>query len=190
MNKILIIALLSIVQLPLAFGQKVDDFTLTDVANNKKVSLSDYKDSKGVVIIFTSNVCPYSVYYEGRITQIISEYSQKGISFLLINSHNEDKESDSDMENKINTWGISVPYLSDKDQKVMNALHASKSPHAFILKNNGGSFSIFYQGAIDNNPQVASDVKEQYLKNNLDNLLSGKSATSNVRPIGCMVKRG
>ncbi|MBL3656534.1 redoxin domain-containing protein [Fulvivirga sediminis] len=190
MNKILIIALLTIVQLPLALGQKVDDFTLNNVTNNQKVSLSDYKDSKGVVVIFTSNVCPYSVYYEGRITQIISEYSKKGISFILINAHNEDKESESDMKNKMNTWGLNVAYLSDKEQKVMNALHASKSPHAFLLKNNGSHFSVFYQGAIDNNPQVASDVKEQYLKINIDNLLSGQPATSNVRPIGCMVKRG
>lgn len=173
-----------------AFSQEVSNFTLKNVTDGSNTSLTDYKSSKGVVVIFTSNVCPYSVYYEGRITQLIAEYESKGLSFILINSHLEDKESATEMANKISTWGLKVPYLADKDQSVMNAFHASKSPEVFLLKNNGGYFSVFYQGAIDNNPQVATDVKDQYLKANIDNLLSGKAATKGGRPIGCMVKRG
>ncbi|MBL6446460.1 redoxin domain-containing protein [Fulvivirga sp. 29W222] len=188
MRNLLFIGLIAFVTTA-ALGQKINNFTLTDVKTKKQVSLDDYKTAKGVVVIFTSNVCPYAVYYEGRITQLISEYKSKGIQFILINSHTEAKESEAEMANKISTWGLNVPYLADKDQSVLSQFGARKSPEVFLLKNNG-SFSIFYNGAIDNNPQVATDVKEQYLKENINLLLQGKPAKSGGRPIGCMVKRG
>lgn len=171
-----------------ASAQKVSNFTLEDANSSKSVSLEDYKGKKAVVVIFTSNVCPYAVYYEGRITQLISEFDDKGVQFLLINSHTEDKESKEQMTNKIKTWGLQVPYLIDKDQKALKQMGARKSPEAFILKPDGNSFEIFYNGAIDNNPQVASDVKSRFLKDNINNLLSGKPATSGGRPIGCMIR--
>ena len=167
---------------------QVKDFALEDVRNGKIVSLSDYTSAKGVVVIFTSNVCPYSVYYEGRITQLVADYSGRGVPFILINSHIEAKESKEDMANKISTWGLDVPYLADKQQAVMKQFGARKSPEIFLLKRNGGSFKVFYQGAIDNNPQVASDVKMQYLRKNIEALLSGKGATPGGRPVGCMIK--
>lgn len=169
-------------------AQKIENFSLQDVRDNKQVSLSDFNKAKGIVVIFTSNVCPYSVYYEGRITQLIAEFKNKGIEFLLINSHTDDKESKAEMANKIAAWGLNVPYLADKDQKVMTMFGARKSPEVYLLKSNGGSFSVFYKGAIDNNPQVASDVKQQYLKENINLLLQGKPAKTGGRPIGCMIK--
>lgn len=168
---------------------QVKDFTLTDVRNGKSVNLSQFSDKQAIVVIFTSNVCPYAVYYEGRITQLVADYKARGIQFLLINSHGEDKESNDEMANKVSTWGLEVPYLADKDQTVKNAFGARKSPEVFLLKNNSGKFSIFYKGAIDNNPQVASDVKEQYLKQNIEALLNGQSPTAGGRPTGCIIKR-
>lgn len=186
--KKLVIILISILTAGYSFGQTVADFSLTDVKSGSKTALSDFKGKKGVVVIFTSNVCPFSVYYEGRITQLVSDYSSD-IQFILINSHNDEKESETEMKNKISAWGINIPYLSDKSGTVMKAFGAKKSPEVFLLKPAGGGFSVFYKGAIDNNPQVASDVKEAYLKSNIENLLAGRSATNpNTRPIGCMIK--
>ncbi|MEP2773498.1 MAG: redoxin domain-containing protein [Fulvivirga sp.] len=169
-------------------AQSVDNFTLDDANFGKKVSLSDYKNKKAIVVIFTSNVCPYAVYYEGRITQLISEFDNDNVQFLLINAHSDEKESQEQMTNKIKTWGLKVPYLADKNQDALKKLGAKKSPEAFVLKPVGEAFEVFYRGAIDNNPQVASDVKTRYLKDNINNLLAGKAATSGGRPIGCMIR--
>lgn len=170
------------------YGQVIENITLKDVKTGKDVSLSDFSNKNAIVVIFTSNVCPYAVYYEGRITQLINDYKDKGVQFLLINSHQEVKESADEMKNKITTWGLNVPYLADKEQNAMAAFSARKSPEAFILKPQGNKFSIYYNGAIDNNPQVASDVKNRYLKENIENLLQGKAAVSGGRPIGCMIR--
>ncbi|HNP18303.1 MAG TPA: redoxin domain-containing protein [Fulvivirga sp.] len=169
-------------------SQNIADFTLTDAKSKSEVSLNNFNNKKGVAVIFTSNVCPYSVYYEGRITQLVADYPDD-IQFLLVNSFTDDKETVDQMRSKIVAWGINAPYLADKDGGVKKAFGARKSPEVFLLKNNGGKFSIFYKGAIDNNPQVATDVKERYLKNNIENLLNGRSATNlGTRPIGCMIK--
>lgn len=187
--KSIIYILLIALNCHVALGQSVKDFTVTNAVTEEAVSLSDFSDKNGIVILFTSNICPYSVYYEGRVTQLAADYSAKGIQFLLVNSHIEGKESIEEMANKISTWGLDVPYLADKDQKLLQQFGARKSPEVFLLKNNDSGFSIFYKGAIDNNPQVASDVKEPYLKMNIEALLNGGSSKSGSRPIGCSVKK-
>ena len=169
------------------FGQ-IKDFSGLNVNSNENVSLSDYADNKAVVVLFTSNICPYSVYYEGRITQLIADY-ENDVQFLLINSHTDDKESSSEMKNKLTAWGLSIPYIADKDGAIKQMFGARKSPEVYLLAPNGATFSIYYKGAIDNNPQVASDVKDKFLKKNIDSLLKGSSPVSgSTRPIGCIIK--
>ena len=47
-------------------GDVVADFKLKNV-DGKNVSLSDYKTSKGVIVIFDCNTCPYSKAIRGNI---------------------------------------------------------------------------------------------------------------------------
>ena len=47
-------------------GDIATDFSLKNIDGNK-VSLADYKDAKGFIVIFTCNHCPYSIAYEDRI---------------------------------------------------------------------------------------------------------------------------
>lgn len=85
---------------------------------------------------------------------------------------------------------LSIPYLADKDQTLMSMLDARKSPEAFLLKNNNGSFSVVYKGAIDDNPQVEADVRHNYLRDAIDIMLTNqKIETPEVRPVGCNLKK-
>ena len=59
-------------------GDVIEDFTLKNVDDNM-VSLSDYTNAKGFIIIFTCNKCPYSVANEDRINDLcilVVEYGQ------------------------------------------------------------------------------------------------------------------
>ena len=86
--------------------------------------------------------------------------------------------------------GLTIPYLSDKDQTLMQRLGATKTPSAYLLKNNGGNFSVVYKGAIDDNPQVPGDVRRAYLKDAIDIMLANqKIETVEVRPVGCTIRR-
>ncbi len=180
----LLIVLLAV----LAFNvsAQVTDFTLTNVMNGKTVSLADYKNSKGVVVIFIGHSCPYDSYYTGRINALINAYNSK-TPVLLVNAH--PKETAEQMSVYGKAQNFSVPYLADKDQLAMASLGAEKSPSVFLLKNEGGKWSKVYEGAIDDNPQVEAQVKEQYLKNAIESLLNGSAiAQKSIRPVGCSIR--
>jgi hypothetical protein len=172
-----------------AQSQVVADFSLTDVITDSKVSLETYPTCSGLVIIFTSNACAYDEHYRGRIVSLSKSYSDK-VPVLLVNSNVDAVESPDNMVRKAKQLGLTTPYLADKEQTLMQQLGASKTPSAYLLKNNGGNFSVVYKGAIDDNPQVASDVRQAYLKDAIDIMLANqKIETNDVRPVGCTIRR-
>lgn len=174
-------------------GDKVEDFTLQNVKDKSTVSLSSQSSNKVVVIVFTSHNCPYSKIYEQRSKDFIQQYEQKGVSFLLINPNNpasNAEESADEMAKAAKERDYRSPYLSDPSQKVCDKFGASKTPEIFVLKNQGGTFIVKYKGAIDDNPQVASDVTSNYLKEALEALLSNQPVKiTEKRATGCMIHR-
>ena len=165
----------------------VQNFTLTNVVDNKSVSLDQFSSSAAVVVLFTSHECPFDNYYKDRVKEMINAYAGK-VQFLLVNSSIEPDESIEKMH--IHYSDLNVPYLPDKDQVVMNALGARKSPEVFLLKNSGGQFTTAYSGAIDDNPQVPKDINQNFLKDAINKLLAGqKIDVINNRAVGCSIRR-
>jgi hypothetical protein len=170
-------------------AQTIEDFSLTNVINGSTVSLDTYPSCAGIVIVFTSNTCAYDEHYRARINALAKQYADR-VPLLLVNSGTEALESSENMARKSQQIGLTVPYLADKDQKVMQQLGATRTPQAFLLKNNGGRFSLVYQGAIDDNPQVPTDVRQAYLKDAIDIMLTNQQVeTQQVRPVGCTIRR-
>ena len=172
-----------------ALAQQVKDFKLTNVLDNQSVSFGNYSTSQGIVLIFTSNSCPYDEYYRQRIAALSRLHADR-VPVLLVNSHTEPAESAESMADKGRQLGLGIPYLADKDQTLMAALNVRKSPEAFLLKNVDGKFSIVYRGAIDDNAQVEADVRHHYLRDAIEMMLAGQPiGTPEVRPVGCNVKK-
>jgi peroxiredoxin len=171
-----------------SFAQTVQNFTLTNAVDGKEVSLESYAASPGVVIIFTSNTCPYDDYYLNRIRSLAT-YNSK-IPVLLVNSSTEATESIDQMKNYADQCKLSVPYLADKDQKLLSSLNPRKSPEGFLLQKSGADFKVVYRGAIDDNAQSEKEVKVSYLKASITKLLAGqKIDVADVRPVGCSIKK-
>ena len=184
--KILIIFLLLTISGYSKAQQVIQNFSLVNVVDEKSISLNQFNASRGIVILFSGNECPFDNYYKTRIKQLIDTYAGK-VQFLLVNSYNDPQETVEKMA--IHYTDLDVPYLADKDQNVMKILGARKSPEVFLLKPVVGKFLIVYSGAIDDNPQVASDTKQNYLKDSIDKLLAGQTLepVSN-RAIGCTIR--
>jgi thioredoxin-related protein len=188
MNRNLIVSIL-IFTFVTTKAQQVTNFSLINVITGTKVSLDTYPSCSGVIIVFTSNACAYDEYYRGRINTLSKELSDK-VPVLLVNSSIDPIESADNMVRKAQQLGLTVPYLADKDQTLMKQLGATKTPQVFLLKNNGGKFSLVYSGAIDDNAQVQSDVRHAYLKDAVDIMLTNqKIETPEVRPVGCTIRR-
>ena len=182
MKELLLFTLLVFLSIS-ARTQVIGDFSLTDIQNDQKISLSDFTSKKAVVVIFTSTSCPFDNYYSERMKELARDYSQRNVQVLFVNSSPGETPKPGEIS------GLNAPYLDDRQQVVMRLLNASKTPEAFILIPVNGGFRKIYQGAIDNNPQVAEDVKKPYLRQNLDDILSGESLTyADVIPVGCRIR--
>lgn len=167
-------------------AQEIKDFALVNTKDGKTISLSGIK-SPGIAVIFTSHECPFDNYYKERLKALVSQYSGK-IQFLFINSNQEPQESADQMA--IHYKDVDAPYLADKDQVVMELFGARKSPEVFLVSTASGKFNVVYSGAIDDNPQVAQDVKVHFLKDALDKLLAGqKIEVPTQRASGCTIRR-
>jgi peroxiredoxin len=170
-------------------GDTIEDFTLKNI-DDKMVSLSNYQGAKGFIIIFTCNMCPYSVANEDRIIALDAKYKSKGYPVISINP-NDPKvsigDSFEDMKVRAAEKGFTFPYLFDEGQKVFPKFGASKTPHVYIV--NALAMKVEYIGAIDNSSRNPDAVSEKYVENVIDALLVGKKPTkTETRAIGCSIK--
>ena len=180
---------------PVKTGYKVGDiatdFSLKNVDGNM-VSLSDYKDAKGFIVIFTCNTCPYSVEYENRIEALNKKYASKGYPVIAIMPNNPEIQKGDSMEAmkaKAKVKGFTFPYLMDEGQKIYPQYGATKTPQVYILQKTAKGNEVKYIGAIDDNYQDATAVKSQYVENAVDALLNGNEIKeTETRAIGCSIK--
>ncbi len=189
----LFLLLLLVISCQTVFSQNITDFKLTNAVDNKEVSLTDLADAKAIVVVFTSNYCPYSKLYEDRIAEFHNQYAARGVKIILINPNDPTKSANDSMERmakKAKENNFKYPYLADDNQKVTKLFGARKTPEVFILKKSGAQFKTVYHGAIDDNPQVPQDVSNHYVAEALDEILSGKSVTTKTtRATGCIIKK-
>lgn len=169
-------------------GDKATDFKLKSV-DNKMYSMADYKDAKGFIVVFTCNHCPFAVKYEDRIIDLAKKYKSKGYVLLAINPNDpaaQPEDSFELMQKRAKEKKFTFPYLFDEGQKIYPQYGATKTPHVFLLDKN---LVVKYIGAIDDNVEDASQVKEKYLENAIAALEKGEEPTPNTtKAIGCTIK--
>lgn len=173
-------------------GDYASDFELENI-DGKKVSLADYKDNKGFIVVFTCNTCPYAKMYEKRIMELDVKYASKGFPVIAINPNDVDQQpgdSMGEMKQRAKDKGYSFPYLRDDSQQVAISYGATKTPHVYVLNEEAtGKYKIEFIGAIDDSPRDASDVEKTFVEDAVDALLAGdKPTVTGARAIGCTIK--
>jgi len=188
---LLLMVAASPVRLGYEVGDSVADFKLKNT-NGKMVALSDYKDAKGVIVIFDCNTCPYSKAYNERILNLNKKYASKGFPVVLIQPNDPQispGDSYEDMVKQAEKKGYDFPYLFDETQGVAKNFGATNTPHVFLLKKEGAEFKVVYIGAIDDSAKDASAVTKKYVEESVDALLSNKPVPSTkTKAIGCTIK--
>lgn len=173
-------------------GDKVADFKLKNVVDGKTVALSEYKDAKGVIVIFDCNTCPYSKAYNDRIKSLHSAYSSKGFPVVAINANDPNVspgDSFDEMVKYAKSKNYQFPYLIDETQNVARAFGATNTPHVYVLKKEGNDFKVAYIGAIDDNSKDASSVNKKYVEDAVEAILTGKDVpVEKTKAIGCTIK--
>ena len=203
MKKLKTIFLLSIFIIATAFtlkitskgykiGDTATDFKLKNI-DEKMVSLADYENAKGFIVIFTCNHCPFSIAYEDRIIELDKQYKEKGYPVIAINPNNPKISKGDDfpsMQKRAEEKGFTFPYLFDDGQKIYPQYGATRTPHVFILNKENKELKVAYIGAIDNNYADVSAVTEKYVENAINALIAGENPDPNfTKAIGCSIKK-
>lgn len=174
-----------------SIGSEAMDFSLKNI-DNKMVSLADYPETKGFIVIFTCNHCPYAKAYESRIIALNNKYASKGYPVIAINPNDpsvQPEDSFEKMQERAKEKGFNFPYLLDEGQKVYPVYGATKTPHVYILNKENGKNIVKYIGAIDNNYENEKDVSERYVEDAVNALLAGTPIkTTTTVAIGCTIK--
>src|SRR2546430_1543857 len=104
----------------LELGIAPPEFSLPDTTG-KRVSLSDFKNSPALLVMFICNHCPYVKHVAATIARVAREYQQKGVAVVAINSNDAENypaDSPVKMEEEIKRVGYTFPYLYDESQAV------------------------------------------------------------------------
>ena len=172
-------------------GDLASDFKLKNV-DGRMVSLADWKDAKGFIVIFDCNTCPYSKAYNDRIIGLNDKYADQGYPVVAINA-NDASDSPGDSFEKMVDYakkkGYTFPYLIDETQTVARTFGATNTPHVFVLGHSGKDLKVAYIGTIDDNARNESGVSKKYVEEAVDALMNGRTVqTTKTKAIGCGIK--
>lgn len=186
-KKLFSFVMLAIITVSSALGgtpTKVENFTLPDY-NGVKHSLSDYKDSKAIVVMFIATQCPVSNSYNERMVSLYNDYTPKHVMFIGINSNKQ--ESAEEVKQHAQEHGFKFTILKDTNNVIADKFDAQVTPEIYVI--DPSTFKILYHGRIDN-AMRESKVTSHDLRSALDEILSGKPiAVTETKAFGCTIKR-
>ena len=174
-------------------GDNVADFTVKSTTDGKSVSLYNLPNSsKGAIVMFTCNHCPFAKQYEQRIMDLDKKYASKGFPVLAISSNDPSiapEDSYDELGKRAKEKSYSFPYTYDESQNVAHTFGALKTPHAYLVAKEGNKWTVKYIGAIDDNTDEPEKATKHYVADAVDALLAGKAvAVTEAKAVGCGIK--
>ncbi|MEE3037004.1 MAG: thioredoxin family protein [Bacteroidota bacterium] len=158
--------------------------------DNRSYQLDDHFKQNGLLIVFTSNTCPFVVAWEDRYKLVETICKENGIDMLYINSNHKkrlDDDSFEAMQAHAKSMDYQFPYLLDEKSQLANAFGAKTTPHIFLFN---AQKKLVYMGAIDDNYTSAREVTEFYLKDAIESLVFSKPIqNAETKAVGCSIKR-
>jgi peroxiredoxin len=174
----------------LALGTEAPDFSLPDTVSGETVSLSDYSDKTGVLVMFICNHCPYVQHVRGELANIGRDYADSDIGIVAISSNDIESypdDSPEEMKKEAETEGYVFPYLYDETQEVAAGYTAMCTPDFFLF---GPDRKLVYRGRMDGSrPNSAVPVTGRELRAAMDAVLAGEPVSDEQHPsMGCSIK--
>ena len=168
-------------------GDMAPDFELLGI-DDKQHSLSNYKDYKGLLVIFICNHCPYVKTKIDAIKEIHEKFKDR-IALVGINSNDSTEYPDDSFENmKIiaQEKEIKFDYLVDGDQEIAKRYGAVCTPDPFLFDSER---KLVFHGRIDNAMKPEDTATEKTMISNIQRFLDGEKIEKDFDPsIGCSIK--
>lgn len=177
-------------ELPLGSAMPSASVELSRV-DGGEATLGSLRGDAATVVMFWSNQCPWVEKYEGRVTGLVSDYANRGVRFVLINSNDANaypQEAASASAERAESAGYpaGLTYLSDPASDIAGAFGAQRTPHVYVFDGDG---SLVYVGTIDDSPGDPDNVKQSYLQDTLEAVVSGSNVpVPKTKAFGCTIK--
>jgi len=199
MKKIISVLMLAVTVSVVASGNNGklgigDKLVLTDVkledVSCAKISLAEVKKENGLLVLFSSNTCPFVLQWEDRFPDLKAWADKNKVGMVVLNSNHQKRDGDDSfeaMKKHAKEKGYNFYYALDDQSLIANSFGGQTTPHAFLFN---GKMELVYKGAIDDSYKSAKDVKQPYLKDAIASVSSGKQvAVAETKPVGCSIKR-
>jgi thiol-disulfide isomerase/thioredoxin len=172
----------------LALGTAAPDFRLPDF-EGKQVALDDFRNSKGLLVAFICNHCPFVKHVRPELARFAKDYQPKGIAVVAINSNDIEaypQDGPKGMAEEARSAGYIFPYLLDETQQVAKAYRAACTPDFFLFD---ADRKLVYRGQFDDSRPGRSTSNGADIRAACDALLSAAPIPAAQKPsIGCNIK--
>ena len=129
------------------FGKKAENFSLMSI-NDQMVSLNDVKGSKGTLVMFICNHCPYVKAVIKDIvndTIVLKNHGINSVAIMSNDTKNSPVDSFENMKKFAKENNFSFPYLYDESQEIAKKYSAVCTPDFFGYNKNS---ELQYSGRI------------------------------------------
>ena len=166
------------------------DFTLLDTVDEQHKSLASLKGSKGTLVIFICNHCPYVVHLLDGVVSIAKELQSEGIATIGISSNNVEsypQDGPEFMKQLAVEKEFGFPYLYDPTQEVAKAYQVACTPDFYLFDSH---LKLYYHGRFDaSRPGNEVPVSGNDLRASAHALLAQKPHLEVQYPsMGCNIK--
>ncbi len=171
------------------FGWKPADFRLTGT-DGKEYTLADVRGSKGTLVMFICNHCPYVRAVADRIVRDVGELRAKGIGAIAVMPNDTDAypaDSFDNMKVFAEENGFTFPYVIDETQEVARHWGAACTPDFFGFN---ADLELQYRGRLDSsrNQPGPVDAERELFEAMSQIAETGRGPERQTASIGCSIK--
>ncbi len=174
----------------LPLGTKASSFILPNVVNGEMQKLEALKGSKGTLIIFMCNHCPYVIHLLDNILKTSEKLLTKKIKTVAISSNSiitHPQDGPDEMKKLAISKKFNFPYLYDETQEVAKSYKAECTPDFYLFDK---KLILSYRGRYDQSrPGNQIKVTGNDLNKAVDLMISNSDQLKMQYPsMGCNIK--
>lgn len=152
-----------------------------------QMTLEQSRKSKGLIVVFECNHCPYVIASISRLEAMSAEAESNDIGFVGINSNDPVMYPNDSYEHMVKrAENMSYPYLHDDSQEIARAYDAKRTPEFFLFDEH---LKLVYKGRMDDSPRDPTQAQTHELHDAIQAMLHGQAPEiTQTESIGCSVK--
>ena len=174
----------------LPLGTPAPDFSLPDVVSGETLSLADFSDYEGLLVMFICRHCPFVKHLQDALGRFGRDYNGKNLGIIAISANDAieyPEDGPESLKEMALSLGFTFPYCYDESQKTAKAYDAACTPDFFLFDRER---KLAYRGQFDDSrPGKDIPVTGRDLRGAVDAVLENRPVFQPQQPsIGCNIK--